>query len=155
VASLQLPQGPSTDSYNIYLSVNIVDDTNGVTTYSISNPVQVLPNQNLASTLTNSSGNTLLIAQINSGNINAVASNSLAISTSLNMQFNESQSLTQTSQISELKEYLVEKVGQLSVADSNSILTITSALSSLTQLPNHVSSNMAVRFFLVKILHTH
>lgn len=147
VASLQLPQGPSTDSYNIYLSVNIIDDTNGVTTYSIPNPVHVLSNQNLASTLTNSSGNTLLIAQINSGNINTVVSNSLAISTSLNMQFNESQSLTQASQISELKEYLVERVGQLSVSDSNSIITITSALSSLTQSPNHVSSNMAVKFF--------
>jgi hypothetical protein len=41
----------------------------------------------------------------------------------------------------------VNKVTQLSVSDSNSISTIASTLSSLTQVPNQVSSNMAVNYF--------
>ena len=144
MANLKLPQGPSTDSYFIYLSVNIIDDTNGVTTYTLTNPVVVLPNSNLVLELKNSSNNTLLIAELNSGNLNLVACNSLAISTSLNMEFNSSQSMSQINQISELKEYLVERVTQFSVSDSSSFSTIASTLSSLTQIPNHVSSNMAV-----------
>ena len=50
--SLQLPQGPQSDSYKIYLSVNIIDDTNGVTNYYVkNNPIIVKPNDALALSL--------------------------------------------------------------------------------------------------------
>jgi len=145
VGNLQLPQGPQSDSYQIYLSVNIVDDTNGVTTYSLPSPVVVLPNTNL---LSDPSSNVQLMTELNSGNVNLVARNAIAIASGLNMQFDSPQ--TSTSQISEVtafKELLVNKVTQLSVSDSNSISTIASTLSSLTQVPNQVSSNMAVNYF--------
>ncbi len=143
VGNLQLPQGPQSDSNHIYLSVNIVDDTNGVTTYSLPSPVVVLPNTNI---LSNSSSNVQLMTALNSGNVNLVAINVIAIATGFNMQFNSSQ--TSTSQISEVtafKELLAKKVTQLSVSDSNSINTIASSLSSLTQVPEQVSPNLAVK----------
>jgi hypothetical protein len=125
--------------------VNIIDDTNGITAYSILNPVEVLPNPDLVSLFTITSSNKLLMSELNSGNINVVLNNALSLSSGFNEQFNSSQSLSQTSQIAGLKELLVNKVTQLNVGDSNSISTITSALSSLTQVPEQVSSNMAVR----------
>jgi len=143
VGNLQLPQGPQSDSYQIYLSVNIFDDTNGVTTFSLPSPVVVLPNTNL---LSDPSSNVQLMTELNSGNVNLVARNVIAIATGFNMQFNLSQ--TSTSQISEVtafKELLAKKVTQLSVSDSNSINTIASSLSSLTQVPEQVSPNLAVK----------
>ena len=145
IGNLQLPQGPESDSYFIYLSVNIIDDTNGVTTFTLPNPVVVLPNSDLLSI---SSTNTQLMTELNSGNVNLVASNAIAIANGLNMQFNSSQSSSQTSQVTAFKELLVSKVVQLSVSDSNSISTIASTLSALTQVPDQVSSNLAVRIFL-------
>jgi len=125
--------------------VNIIDDTNGITAYSISDPVEVLPNPDLVSLFTITSSNNPLMSELNSGNINVVLNNALSISSGFNEQFNSSQSLSQTSQIAGLKELLVNKVTQLNVGDSNSISSITSALSSLTQVPEQVSSNMAVK----------
>ncbi len=145
IAYLQLPQGPQSDSYYIYLSVNILDDTNGVTTYSLPTPVIVLPNPNLVSTFTSASSNIQLMSDLNSGNINLVSNNALSISSGFNEQFNSSQSLSQTSQIANIKEFLVSKVAQLSLGDSNSISTVASTLSSLTQVPSQVSTNMAVK----------
>lgn len=43
--SSQLPVGAVYDSYNLYISVNIIDNDNGVTTYQIANPVVVQPAQ--------------------------------------------------------------------------------------------------------------
>lgn len=85
------------------------------------------------------------MSELNSGDINVVSNYALSMSSGFNEQYNSSQSLSQTSQIAGLKELLVNKVTQLSVGDSNSMSTITSALSSLTQVPEQVSSNMAVR----------
>lgn len=147
VGNLELPQGSQSDSYHIYLSVNIMDDTNGVTTYSLPSPVLVLPNTNI---LSNSSSNVQLMTELNSGNVDLVAINVIAIATGFNMQFNSSQ--TSTSQISEVtsfKELLAKKVTQLSVSDSNSISTIASSLSSLTQVLEQVSSNLAVKRVLI------
>ena len=149
IGNLQLPQGPQSDSYFIYLSVNIIDDTNGVTNFVLSNPVVVLPNTNL---LSDASSNRQLMTELNSGNVDLVSRNALAIAMGLNMQFNSSQSTSsQTSQVTAFKEFLVTKVTELSVSDSNSMCTIASTLSSLTQTPSQVSSNMAVKKFVLKI----
>ena len=142
IGNLQLPQGPDFDSFRIYLSVNIIDDTNGVTTYTLANPVEVRPNPDL---LAVSSTNAQLMTELNSGNVNMVARNAIAFANGFNMQFNTSQSMAQISQVAAFKELLVEKVTQLSVSDSNSIGTIASTLSSLTQVPDQVTANMAVR----------
>ena len=38
-----LPQGPEYDSYNMHIFVRIIDDSNGVSEYLISTPLNVLP----------------------------------------------------------------------------------------------------------------
>ena len=83
--SVQLPQGPSTDSYKIYLLVNIIDDTDGSTLYYLSNPVTVQPDNSLAndlaSSITSNDANNQLLLNLNSGNLNIVAKNVIAITT--------------------------------------------------------------------------
>jgi len=92
--SVQLPQGPSTDSYNIYLLVNIIDDTDGSTLYYLPNPVTVQPDNslanNLASSITSNNGDNQLLLNLNSGNLNIVAKNVIAITTILNFQSSDS-----------------------------------------------------------------
>lgn len=50
-ATLQLPNGPQSDSYKISLIVDITDNSDGTTQYNISTPVTVLPNYALISSL--------------------------------------------------------------------------------------------------------
>ena len=93
-----------------------MDDTNGVTIYSLPSPVVVLPNTNL---LSDPSSNVQLMAELNSGNVNLVARNAIAIALGLNMQFDSSQtSASQISEVTAFKELLVNKVTKLSVSDS-------------------------------------
>ncbi len=47
ILKFQLPQGPTYDSYNLYLFVNVIDNNNGVTVYNLSTPVKVLSNSNV------------------------------------------------------------------------------------------------------------
>ena len=146
IASLKLPQGPQADSYRVYLRVNIIDDTNGVTLFTIPNPVTVSPNTNLTSSLENGP----LLTELNSGNLNLVARNAIALSDGLNMQVDSSQSAEQTNQMAVIREFLVSKVSDLTVTDSRSINTISTSLSTLTRTAEQVSSQMAVNTFKVK-----
>lgn len=41
---IQLPQGPSDDSYKISIVVYVIDDANGQTVYKLNQQVQVCPN---------------------------------------------------------------------------------------------------------------
>lgn len=132
--SVQLPQGPSTDSYKIYLLVYITDDTDGSTMYYLSDPIQVQPDNSLAQSLSDSISsrdpNNLLLIDLNSGNLNIVAKNVIALTTILNFQSSDTSSSsssttsTQNStssnafnvQIAELREFMVEKISAISVS---------------------------------------
>ena len=144
--TIQLPEGPSSDSYKIYLFVNIIDDTDGTTVYYLPNPVIVTPNNNLATSLadsiTSSDPNCQFLVELNSGNLNTVSKNVISLATVFNIQ-SESQTaasssssgtvnLTQIDQVNNqmatLREFLVNKVTELSVSDISSIKVISSAI---------------------------
>ena len=156
--SLQLPQGPQTDAYKIYLSVNIIDDTNGVTNYYVkNNPIIVKPNDALAlsvmQSIKNNDQNNQFISGLNSGNLNMVAANIIALSSVFNTEseasLNTSNTNTSNNNVdnndkANIRDYMAQKVTQLSVSDVSSIKVIGSALSKLTETPQQVSSNTAV-----------
>jgi hypothetical protein len=168
VITLQLPQGPDTDSFFIYLFVNVIDDTDGTTVYFFPTPVTVKPNDALASSLANSiasnDANSPLVLELNSGNLNLVSKNVIALATVFNMQSSSNnagsnatsssssnsssdQNVQINNQMASLREFLVDKVSSLTVSDVSSIKVISSALSAATQTANQVSSNTAVRAF--------
>ena len=158
--SLQLPQGPQTDSYKIYLSVNIIDDTYGLTTYSIINPVIVSPNNalidGLMQSITNNELNNQMMIDMNSNNLNMVAANTIALSTFFNIQSQNQTSIvtndnSDNNQKAFMRNYMAQKVASLSVSDVSSIKVIGSALSKLTEIPQQISSNIAVKLVKSKI----
>jgi hypothetical protein len=156
--SLQLPQGPQSDAYKIYLSVNIIDDTNGVTNYYVkNNPIIVKPNDALAlsvmQSIKNNDQNNQFISGLNSGNLNMVAANIIALSSVFNTESEASLNTSNTNNTNNnvdnndkanIRDYMAQKVTQLSVSDVSSIKVIGSALSKLTETPQQVSSNTAV-----------
>ena len=150
-----MPQGPESDSYKIYLFVNVIDDSSGTTTYPISTPVVVTPNDKLADDLatilaTNDPSSQLNVA-LNSGNLNLVAKNVIALTTVFNIQSssnssgNMSDALSgQNNKMADLREFMVKKVTDLSVTDISSVKVISSALSASTQTYDQITTNTAV-----------
>jgi hypothetical protein len=47
----QLPQGAVYDSYNMYVSIEIVDQDDGISYYAIQNPIVVAPNMSLVNSM--------------------------------------------------------------------------------------------------------
>ncbi len=153
--NFQLPQGPQSDTYKIYLVVNVKDNSNGVTTYNISTPVTVLSNDTSVQSLTDSilnlngnGSNSQILNSLNSGDTNLVTSNVLALTSLINAQStsDNSSSNSDNSQMKLLRDFMADKVTQLSVTDVNSIRMIGAALSSITQETQQVSVNTAVNF---------
>lgn len=144
--NVQLPQGPQIDSYKIYLSVNIIDDTHGLTTFTLNSPVIVIPNDALTLSLTqsmlNNDQSNQMIKDMNSNNLNIIASNAIALSTVLNAQ-NETTNETNNEK-AYMRDYMTQKVTSMSVPDVSSIKVMGSTLSKLTEMPEQVNSNMAV-----------
>ena len=154
---VKLPQGPAYDSYKLYLFVNIIDDTYGVTVFNITRPVIVMPNFNLADSLTSSittnDPNSPFLRDLNSGNLNLVAKNVIALSSVFNIQSlssatNKNSSQADNDQKSQLREYLISKVVDLSVSHMSSIKVISSALASASANTEQISRNSAVNYFL-------
>ena len=145
--ALQLPQGPITDSYRIYLFVNIIDDSDGATVYQISNPVIVEPNDalvgDLAISILTNDPNSQILTDLNSGDLNVVAKNVIALATVLNIQDNITVA-SQANQMASLRDFLVAKIADLSVWDISSVKVVASSLSAATGTPEQISSNTAV-----------
>lgn len=154
---IQLPQGPDSDGNKIYLFVNIIDDTYGVTVYNLTQPVIVTPNNNLASQLaasiTTNDPNSPFLQDLNSGNVNLVAKNVIALTSVFNIQSISSTNSSSTSsptdndQKASLREFLVGKVTELTVSDMSSIKVISSALSTASANTDQLSRNAAVCVF--------
>ena len=170
---IQLPQGPDYDGNKLYLFVNIIDDTFGSTVFNIQQPVVVIPNNNLAdqlaATITSNDPNSPFLQDINSGNVNLVAKNVIALTSVFNIQaLSGSQTQTQSNsssstsssssssspiqanpvndQQASLREFLIGKVADLSVSDMSSIKVISSALSAASANTEQISRNAAVKF---------
>lgn len=155
---IQLPQGPDSDGNKIYLFVNIIDDTYGVSVYNLPQPVIVTPNNNLAdqlaSTITSNDPNSPFLQDLNSGNVNLVAKNVIALTSVFNIQSLSSSSAASSNSTSSasnandqkasLREFLVGKVTELTVSDMSSIKVISSALSTASANTEQLSRNAAV-----------
>ena len=152
---IQLPQGPNNDGNRIYLFVNIIDDTYGTSVFNITQPVIVTSNDNLAKQLAASINtndpNSDFLQDLNSGNVNLVAKNVIALTTVFNMQSLTSNESTTPSSVGDdndqkasLREYLIDKVADLTVSDMSSIKLISSALSTGSANTEQISKNMAV-----------
>ena len=155
---IKLPQGPDYDGNRLYIFVNIIDDTYGVTVYKLPQPVTVLPNfqlaNDLASSISNNDPNSQFLQDINSGNLNLVAKNVIALTSVFNIQSLSTASSTQTSspanassdndQKANLREYLINKVTGLTLSDMSSVKVISSALSTASANTEQVSRNAAV-----------
>ncbi len=146
--SIILPQGPDTDSFKLSLFVNIIDDTNGITVYNILKPVVVMPNDNLVENLVDSIAsndeNNQFLIEVNSGNLNLVSKNIIALTASFNAQSSLSTKAGDTNLKAMLREYFVRKLVSLSLSDISSVKVISSALSEATGTPQQVSTKNAV-----------
>lgn len=160
---IQLPQGPDTDSYRQYIFVNIIDDSNGITVYYIETPIVVMPNDELTIQLINSIANndvnSQLMIDLNSGNMNVISKNVMALSSVFNTQsFTQNTSLSPSSnednnqQMASLREFMVEKLSQFNASDLSSVKLLASTLSVATKTPQQVSPKLAVRkLFQIKL----
>ena len=148
----QLPQGPQSDSYKIYLSVNVIDDTEGLTFYQIESPIIVTPNNDLASSISNSmltnDPSSQIVSQMNSHNLNLVSKSVISMSTVLNVESSGTNSSSSANeQTATLRGYMAEKMSDISVSDVSSIKVISSTLSVLTKTLQQVSSSTAVYIY--------
>jgi len=151
--SVQLPQGPMSDAHNIYLFVNIIDDTLGTTVCNLTSPIPVTPNsllvQDLMGSISSNDMTNSIYADLNSGNLNLVTNNVVSLSTALNIQISESGGAiflnsSVNNQMASLRDYMIQKVSNLCVSDVSSIKVISSALSMATQVFYQISSSSAV-----------
>jgi hypothetical protein len=154
--SIQLPQGPKSDSYRIYLFVNIIDDSLGTTVYNLTLPISVTSNkllvQNLMGSISSNDMSNSIYADLNSGNLNLVTKNVVSLSTSLNIQISDISSgfilnSSVNNQMASLRDFMITKVSNLYVSDVSSIKVISSALSMATKVFYQISSNSAVNQF--------
>ena len=115
----------------------------------------------LAATITSNDPNSPFLQDINSGNVNLVAKNVIALTSVFNIQAlsgsqtqsNSSSSTSSSSPIqanpvndqqASLREFLIGKVADLSVSDMSSIKVISSALSAASANTEQISKNAAV-----------
>lgn len=124
-----------------------------MTVYNITRPIIVVPNLNLANILAESIAsndmNSPFIQALNSGNLNLVAKNVIALSSVFNIQSLSSATSFKSSQEdneqkSQLREYLISKVVDLSVSHMSSIKVISSSLASASTNTEQLTRNSAV-----------
>jgi len=157
--SVQLPQGPEYDSYRIYLFVNIIDDSGGITVYKLVNPIYVYPNKEATDQVINeildNNPRSLIVTNLNSGNLKTVTNFVSVLSTQINMQnmitpsSSVNQSNNDTLRVERennaiLREMCITKVTELSISDLSSIKLFASALSTSTSVSSEISRASAV-----------
>ena len=142
----------------MYLIVNVIDDSGGATVYEIPTPVNVYPNDKFADDIANSLMDTTqsspFLLDINSGNLNLVAKNVISLTSVFNVQSLGAATATTGSSSTTpdpnddkkafLREYLINKVSDLTVSDISSIKVIGSALSVATGTIQQMSKQSAV-----------
>jgi len=141
--STQLPQGPASDSYKLYLFVNIIDDTQGTTVYNLATAITCMPNTTqtmaISQAILNQDMSNSYMDDINSGELSRVSQNAQILALQLN-----SLSSVDINQMASIREYLLAKVTALSISDVNSIIVTSSALSAATTTYDQISTTSAV-----------
>jgi hypothetical protein len=161
ILDIQLPQGPTTDSYRQYIFVNIIDDSNGITVFTIETPVVVTPNDALVTQLLDSLSSSDMSSQfmlnLNSGNLNLITKNIIGLSSVLNAQQMTSTSTSANSssnvntndetnrQMASIREFMVEKLTQFNASDLSSVKVLASTLSVTTKNSEQITTRLAVR----------
>ena len=146
-----LPQGLSTDSYNVYLTVFVYDDANGMTSFNLSQPVQVQPNmaQTLATMtdLTNQNSSSTFVKQMMSENIQMTAQNLMTFTSVMNdMSNNPNYSTTSDlNKRADVRESMASSIMSITITNTASIKLISSMLSVITANNVEISKSMAVR----------
>lgn len=147
-----LPEGPLEDSHKIYIIVNIIDDSNGKTEYKMANPIIVWPNVDMASNLgdmvSSNDANSPIMQDLNSGDVNLVARNSLILSCVLNSRNGN----ISDDQGANVRDFLIDKISSLTVSDMSSIKIISAALSMTTSIIEQVSTTGAVSCFFFRFV---
>ena len=139
----QLPQGPASDSYKLYLYVNIIDDTQGITVYNLATAITCMPNTTqtmaISQAILDQDMSHSFMDDINSGELSRVSQNAQILASQLN-----SLSSVDINQMASVREYLLRKVTALSISDVNSIIMTSSALSAITNACEQISTTSAV-----------
>jgi hypothetical protein len=89
-----------------------------------------------------------MLLELNSGNLNLVAKNVIVLTTYFNMQFkiqsmNKTEASNSDNEMAFLRDYMIDRVTQLSVSDISSVKVISSALSAATRTPVQISTKSA------------
>lgn len=96
ILTTKLPQGSDNDNYQLYVTVLIKDESNGVSRFDFNHSIQVWPDQNLKNelimALVNKDITSDFYNSLSSGNLKAVASNILGLISMLNVRPNISNS---------------------------------------------------------------
>ena len=142
----------------MYLYINIIDDTDGITVYNLTTPVIVTPSINIISRLSISlmanDWHVQFLLELSSGNLNLVGKNVIALATEFNIQ-SRLASITafQLAQITGLRRTMLERLTQMSLSDISSIKVMLSALSALTETTSQVPLYVAVKkYFLIRLV---
>jgi hypothetical protein len=153
---LQLPSGPSADSYNLNIFIKIYDDLSAQTTFYLDRPIQVKPLSNLQSSILQSlSSNDFsspVLKQIISGNMQTSSKSIIMLAMAINDQSpssstintNSSSPSEQTKQNAILRDFFINNTISMSVSDLSSIKLISSVLSATTTVYSEITNESAV-----------
>ena len=93
--------GPANDYYQMYISVNIVDDFNGITTFTIPSPVNVTADSDatnsLIDSIISSDASSTFLKSLQSGDLKTVAKNVIALASTLNSMIYDETSISNSS----------------------------------------------------------
>jgi hypothetical protein len=166
--SVQLPQGPISDSYRVFLFVNIIDNQHGLTMFNIPTPVLVLPDDsfisNLTQAITNNDVTNSFVKSLYISDLYSLGQRVIAISTTVNIKSNAITPLISTSvvnsqisisnQLSNITQFdnemalvrviLAKQISNLTVFNISGMKVMASALSTATQIPFQVTRQLAV-----------
>ena len=126
----------------------------GSTLFNITQPVIVLSNNNdvnqLEAMLTSNDPNSKFSQDLNSGNLNLVAKSVIGLSANLNflnlsclLNFTQAAKAENETK-AKIREFLIEKVIDLSISEISSIKVISAALSTVSSDPNQITRQSAV-----------
>ena len=159
--------GPANDYYQMYISVNIVDDFNGITTFTIPSPVNVTADSDatnsLIDSIVSSDTSSTFLKSLQSGDLKTVAKNVVALASTLNSMADDDASASsnntsgtnstsssnsvaeqQRNQKAEAREALMNFVAQIPVSSASSAKVLSSTISVLTRKTSEINMNTAV-----------
>ncbi|CAF0988120.1 unnamed protein product, partial [Brachionus calyciflorus] len=142
----KLPQGLKENSYKLFVFVQVIDDSDGITIYEIPQIITV----ELMSGFLNDFSNQILnnpeqsnfLNDIKNGNLQDSSSSLISINSLINNEENSSNLLVEKQK---LKNILIDIACNFQITDLSSVKVIASVLSVLTENPQDVSDSRNVK----------